>query len=328
MIDELILHIGTEKTATTYLQEVLNNNRAALEKNGISYPDLGYGGVMHSQLISGVHRLEWGIDMEFFSELPDSDSLWEDVYSIANSANGINKLILSSEHFSSRLRIEGIGWLKERISKIKFNKMRILYVVRDPIDFFTSWYSTHIKSGGSTPLEEVFSIMLEDAWIYNHDFIINNWKSEFEDIADFHVHCYEEIVSETSIENFCKQSICCNKDLDLDMEISKGKSNVSWGRGMIEFSMRYNQVSKESFFVRIKKLNLINSEYFEGADEKFELPFYMKEVMRKKFRDDYINFFNKYNIDYQKYIKNIGSKSDYDELVLTDKDYYKIMAIL
>ena len=46
MIDECILHIGTEKTGTTSIQKFLATNRTLLKANGVLYP-LSPGKVNH-----------------------------------------------------------------------------------------------------------------------------------------------------------------------------------------------------------------------------------------------------------------------------------------
>ena len=57
MSKRVLLHVGTPKTGTSYLQHVLFHNRRALREHGISYPADRFDalvGKLHYCLMSGI----------------------------------------------------------------------------------------------------------------------------------------------------------------------------------------------------------------------------------------------------------------------------------
>jgi len=58
MADRVLLHIGTPKTATTYLQDILFRNRDVLEKHGVHYPAERFDD--HFRAALDLTRREWG----------------------------------------------------------------------------------------------------------------------------------------------------------------------------------------------------------------------------------------------------------------------------
>ncbi|MFT4286391.1 hypothetical protein [Nocardioides sp.] len=58
MADRVLLHIGTPKTATTYLQDILFRNRDVLEKHDVHYPATHFDD--HFRAALDLTRREWG----------------------------------------------------------------------------------------------------------------------------------------------------------------------------------------------------------------------------------------------------------------------------
>lgn len=172
---KIYLHIGTEKTGTSYLQSFLSQNNLALNDQGFCYPSnqkLKYFyNKGHFPLVGCL--LETQIDFlspeKIFADNEVYDSLKDD---IKNSADNV---ILSAEHFSSRIKD------KASLKKIKnlladFHIYVVIYF-RPEYEIINSSYYTGVQGGRSDPLD-IGNLKAEDH-LLDYDFIINLWGSIF-----------------------------------------------------------------------------------------------------------------------------------------------------
>ena len=155
---EIILHIGTEKTGTTTLQQFLFDNQKRLLKQHILHPRCLAGnyhskiavyadGGPHTSDLSAHHSLQSPADIERMKT-----TLTQNIAAEIKKTNP-KKITLSNEHCSSRLVDSGaIGVLKDFLSSISPNIQIVLYLRRQD-EFFLSSYATAIKSGKTTQLE-------------------------------------------------------------------------------------------------------------------------------------------------------------------------------
>ena len=147
----VILHIGTEKTGTTTIQEFLHRNKAGLGEQGILVPisadapkssnhrKLAVYGCNDSNKDDG--RVSLGIvSMPKFRATFERDFLEE------CSKSGCDTLILSGEHCSSRLQSEEeVRRLKSLLDKV--GQTTILLYLRRQEEMWRSWYSTAVSLG-------------------------------------------------------------------------------------------------------------------------------------------------------------------------------------
>jgi hypothetical protein len=148
------LHIGTEKTGTTSIQNFLAKNRPLLERQGILYPrspgnqnhkaltvyalrEAKQGGIRRSSGVSRpeqVPKFRERLAAELDREIGDS---------------GASIIIFSNEHLSSRLlTIPEI----ERVKKLCDNyaeRTKIIVYLRNQVDFLVSSFGTTIKTGST-----------------------------------------------------------------------------------------------------------------------------------------------------------------------------------
>ena len=149
-LSELVLHIGTKKTGTTFIQRYLNANSAKLQKQGWQYPafvdnanHLRYA-VPFQKTITKEHRQRGIVDdasRAEFIEAIDAE--------LAAHVKPDHRWIMSSEHFSSRLQTreeveQAVGLLRRH-----FDQITVVVMFRRQEFMFPSIYSQTIKDGGS-----------------------------------------------------------------------------------------------------------------------------------------------------------------------------------
>ena len=179
----LYLHIGTEKTGTTSIQEFLRVNRTALNTIG-SYVPLSLGPSNHQWLpFSFSHDLT----VDSFFRMHDIKTEEQRIKAQDEKKlelrdeilrSQFDRWIISSEHLQSCLvQQHELFELREELSKY-FSDIKILVYLRNPIDAAMSGWSTRIKCGVSAkalvpPNERRVSI------VCNHKRTLQAWANIF-----------------------------------------------------------------------------------------------------------------------------------------------------
>lgn len=151
------LHIGTEKTATTTIQNFLNLNRDILLNDKIIYTKTA-GKTNNRALPVAAYNLNRRDDYTKIHGIKSESELLDFQKKIAHdlkteitktSRNDSEfKIIFSSEHFQSRLTtLEEIKRLKNIIDSFGINEIYVIIYLRGPAEIANSLYSTAIKSG-------------------------------------------------------------------------------------------------------------------------------------------------------------------------------------
>ncbi|WP_444888131.1 hypothetical protein [Microbulbifer sp. JMSA008] len=178
---KLIIHIGTEKTGTTSIQHFCAENRLLLKEQGLIYPEVGFCDFAHFSLVAPFHSLDnGGRELEFAPKKKYvAEKEWDRIKKIFNG-NSHAKVLISAEHFSSRLKHRGISALKETIGWLGEDiEVEIVIFVRRQDKYFQSWYSTHIKAGGTLTFDEAFESRKSDKWFFDYYNLVNIWASYF-----------------------------------------------------------------------------------------------------------------------------------------------------
>ena len=222
----LTLHIGTEKTGTTSIQNFLDINYLNLKEQGISIPrSLCYSESFNHRWAAIIaynkNRNDDNTKDLFKSQEDRSKQIQEKIKEFKSEVNSdpSNSWIISSEHLQSRLSTkEEINRLKIILSSL-FEDIKILIYLRDPIETAISWWSTKIKSEGVLyNLPEPIHPYINQ--LCNHKQSIQNWSSIFKK-ENIMVGIYEDREVERNIVlDFCKKlnidfgSLDQNKDFD------------------------------------------------------------------------------------------------------------------
>jgi len=154
---DLYLHIGTEKTGTTSIQDFLRRNRGRLFAKGVQYPKLP--GPPNQIAISTAALEEIHSSIEHIFNLHSLNDLIEfrgtvsAALSEAFTDSTCKMAILSNEHCSSRLQHQTEVQSLHDILQPFFDRMFIVIYLRRQDEFLLSTYSTAVKSGLRWPLE-------------------------------------------------------------------------------------------------------------------------------------------------------------------------------
>lgn len=142
----LYLHIGSQKTGTTTLQEAFYQNRDTLIQHGITYPEVepdDENKVSHYNSVRG-----------FFSDTAEDQSATERFVKRVNSING--DVLISAECLSSwpakRADEDSAKYWRRKLSTLKVIRdafedkdVKVIFYIRDKLEFLKSLFNQHLK---------------------------------------------------------------------------------------------------------------------------------------------------------------------------------------
>jgi hypothetical protein len=161
-----IIHIGPHKTGSTYLQNHLTHNRAALSGRGIYYPrewttpEIGW---CHAELAKLLHQGKFDQIARTFADL---------------KAAGWPAIVLSSEDFSS-LSEDRLRFLRECTGA----DTQIVFFARRWSELLQSHGQEHIRQGGTKLLPEFIAGILTDPFgseTINFSLVLDRVATAFE----------------------------------------------------------------------------------------------------------------------------------------------------
>lgn len=207
-VTALILHIGTEKTGTTSIQEFLALNRCALAEQGLHVPEF---------LGPRTHR--WAASMAENPERVDGFSrqigLAEDAEKRQARKQEIRaqleaevalqpgaRWLISSEHLQSRLTTQEEVERLADILRPLFREIRILIYLRHPLATAVSYWSMRVKGGA--PLLALGEPGSFGHHICDHRGILERWMAAFTS-STFSVRLFERqsFAAGDLIRDFC-----------------------------------------------------------------------------------------------------------------------------
>ena len=180
------IHIGTEKTGTSAVQYFFSENRKALAKEGIYYPNLGSNGSQW-ELVAAAHDAPWknqDISREFNVSNAEEQGqfrarLTRKLDQQFSPLYKADQLFISSEHFHSRLSTgQSLAFLKSFLSRWVEN-FKILIYFRRQDRVAVSLQSTKMKSA-SKQLGPPFPPGTGPSMRYfNYDDVYELWEGTF-----------------------------------------------------------------------------------------------------------------------------------------------------
>ncbi len=184
MNKEVFLHIGTNKTGSTSIQNQLYKDRSELLKHGISYP-------LETKAHHHVFRNKTGnlrLKIDSWSEL---------MKEIASPE--IKKVIISAEGFArgyANIELEGLYQIKNELRNFD---VTIVLFLRSQHSFLESYYSQLLKHGVQFS-EKLLEEILEDT---NLDYfkMVSAWASVFGK-EKIKVLCFNSIESKDLVQTF------------------------------------------------------------------------------------------------------------------------------
>lgn len=153
----LFLHIGTEKTGTTSIQQFFRANREALAGRGVLYP-VAAGQQNHTALAVAAQDDFAESPLKLLHGIQSSGDLRQFRrqlgHSLGEELKGRNYpvAILSNEHCSSRLASTAEVQRMQDLLSAHFERIFILVYIRRQDELLLSAYSTAVKSGSARAL--------------------------------------------------------------------------------------------------------------------------------------------------------------------------------
>lgn len=179
-----ILHIGTEKTATTLLQKWLYENEENLSSQGVALTQK-CGVTNNRKLVSYFQTsLDDYLKKESVFTKSDRKGFFEPFHrelssEISEKSNRHESFIFTSEHFHSRLHSEKeIENLKLFLDKF-FTDYKVICYFREQSRVRTSLYSTGLKRSNSDAIEESNRGSTDNSHYYNYFDFFGKWESVF-----------------------------------------------------------------------------------------------------------------------------------------------------
>ncbi len=182
-----ILHIGTEKTGSTAIQNYLINARQNLRGHGVLYPKSA--GCHHSsqwEFVAAVHHQAWKQDLGRTFGIEDAagqtvfrQQLISDLQAEFDQYPKTDTLVLSSEHFHSRLHgLKMIEALKELLEDW-VEVFEIIVYFRRQDQLAVSFQSTRLKSSVALSEADVNSGVNAPPAYFAYDKLYENWEAVF-----------------------------------------------------------------------------------------------------------------------------------------------------
>lgn len=293
MMKTLYLHIGMQKTATTYIQQFFRDNSKILSENEIYYP-------LSGQNPCGTH-LAIPTAIAF---LRDNDK--KILNDLKNEIRDKNNILISSENFSF-LSIEKIKFIRDFFADYD---VKIICSIRKHSEFLYSIWQTFVRTREvlksfnnyilpffMTPLASIY---------FNYAIILDNFSAVFGKNSIFVIPFGNE-----SIETQFKTILSLKSDLIKPCNIYK---NVKYDEKHVEFirimeilarANEYKELKVESIFWGkcVDKSDLFKyfeKEIFEKYKSSITISDYCLSVyhVRKNIYDKYKeNIFNGCGVD-------------------------------
>jgi hypothetical protein len=144
----LHVHLGTEKTGSSFVQTVSSRGREKLASDGFFFPE---GFQRHEKrMFAGL--VSAGNGYPIAKELTEGSSgqlepLLKTAHALA-TRNSCNEVVLSSELFLAPLSArETLQKLREIAARVGYTNLRLLLVLRDPVSQFLSLYKHRARHG-------------------------------------------------------------------------------------------------------------------------------------------------------------------------------------
>jgi hypothetical protein len=179
-----ILHIGLEKTGTKTLQEFLCRNRKRLMASSILFPS-SPGNRNHRLLALVAYSAKDHDDITAVAQVDSAQDLADFRSSLLLELQNeirthpADVLLLSSEHFQSRLRdSNAVARFKEALLQTGCSSFRIIIYLRDPVEIARSLYASAVVTGSTaTAPPEPDNTYFRN--ICDHRATIERWSSVF-----------------------------------------------------------------------------------------------------------------------------------------------------
>ena len=182
---QTILHIGLEKTGTTSIQFLLRQNREELLKSSILVSNgSASGNYFHLAVASYAKFRADGLTRQLSigsaAELQKFRQATIQALAAEIKSTAPEKVILSSEHFQSRLLgTDDIELLKALLEEAGCKNIKVLLYLRDPLKIAMSHHGMAIKKGVHVTADFYRPEHRRISHIIDHKETLTNWAAVF-----------------------------------------------------------------------------------------------------------------------------------------------------
>ncbi len=167
MKKNLILHIGSHKTATTFLQGSFANSQPALTAMGILYPQAGRIHDAHFKLCWDLKNFD--LKQAGLTTLPHWAALFAEI-----EASPLQTVLLSAETFGWSTDVSRLSALSDQ-----FN-VTVVYYLRSPESHLESFYNQLVKDFGTRETRTLERYMAEEVMgILDTSKLLKPWEEMF-----------------------------------------------------------------------------------------------------------------------------------------------------
>ena len=215
------------------------------------YPSIGFQDEVHSSLVNSIHELDNGCELEFAPKgYADPEVEWGQLLRLKGLSP--DNIILSSEHFVSRLREKGISFVRRFLSEnFEDYSVKIVVFLRRQDDCFTSRMSTLAKAGAPQPYDFWLGEVLNGGTYYDYSKLLRPWADAFGRDA-IHLVPYDK--RKDVVKEFC-----CTIGLPYAERREQVRMNSSWDPLTTEIAFYVNSLCKGMKPVeRRRRLNQVN----------------------------------------------------------------------
>ena len=263
----IYLHIGFEKTGSTYLQEILKRNSEFLSKKKIVVPSMFFKRSNMSELVSCFIPSDARNNMQ----CPANTKSFLNEFSEFLSVNREASIIISSEHFSSRLtELDEIQSLRNYLESFG-HVIKVICFYRDPKSWAQSRYSQYVKSGGILRPADFFTAKGQMTESIRRSLVYLNVLKIWEQVFERNFICldYDLLVKKAELLKAFFNVLGINNISKISL-VSDLKGNPRLSNGQIK-ALRILNILSKSFIVRrffIKLFSYKNHVFFSGNNEK------------------------------------------------------------
>ena len=209
-----VIHIGTEKTGTSSIQQFLSNNRGKLLKDGILYPKVTglMGGSQWGFVIAAdtsAYQSDIGKRLKLASEQEAQRYVVGLKKALAEELaknRHVHTIMVSCEHFHSRLRTPNVIERLKAFFEQWCDTFEIIVYFRRQDRVALSHYSTKLKSGNPNPSVFPDGTNPNESYYYDYQRIYENWCEIFESSV-VSVGLYDEVrkLDGGLLADFCRR---------------------------------------------------------------------------------------------------------------------------
>ena len=263
---KLYLHIGTEKTGSSFIQSYLANNRRMLSQHGIYFPKAG---MREADMQSG--RISPGNASELNTLLVHKSwtkvEQWlKDKYK-AVKANECNKLLLSNEVLIKTFSETNVLEKFIKISKsVDFDLQDLLLIIREPIAQALSLYKHRSKNGDMLPIIE---------WLESKYSLADCLKNFYRHIKDLNVGL-KQYPYKTDSQYLVE--VCVKKWLGLNENIKIEHTSVNPSLTLSELKLMSEIKKQDAFLAKTFYNSMIAIPSEQKSDDIYAKTFYKTAI--------------------------------------------------